>query len=140
MITLDQYFSRHLTDGLMTPDMRRNASVLLAAVNALLHEAAVQGAYDFPVNPFTGTNISGSKGGSGDGGFRAADSTTGAAKSQHKQANAVDVYDPVQKLDNWLKDATLTLFGLYREHPSATPTWCHLQRIGPPSGRRTFYP
>lgn len=124
----------------MTPDMQRNAKVLLSLVNPLLNEAAAKGVYTFDINPNTLTQISGSKGGAGDGGFRASNSTTGAAKSQHKQANAVDVYDPGNKLDKWLTDEILTKFGLYREAAAATPTWCHLQRIAPGSGRRTFNP
>jgi hypothetical protein len=74
------------------------------------------------------------------GGFRPQNATQGAPHSSHKEARAVDVYDPGGKLDAWLNDAKLEHYGLYREHPDATQGWCHLTDRAPGSGRRTFMP
>lgn len=119
-----------------SPQHTSNAFELFRRVNGLLTE--LQWAY--PTDPDTGTPISGSKGGSGDGGFRLTTSITGAASSKHKLACAVDVYDPENKLDEMLTDELLTKFDLYREHPDDTPGWCHLQTLPPGSRRRTFKP
>lgn len=135
MITTEQYFkakphSAENTDA---------ATALLEKVNACIEWARL-GGFLSPIDPDTGTQISGSKGGAGDGGFRLPTATTGAASSKHKQAHAVDVYDPGDVLDRILSDEDLERFGLYREHPDDTPGWCHLQDIAPGSGRRTFKP
>ena len=68
--------------------------------------------------------------------------------SSHKEARAVDVYDPSDRLDEWLDtfehgdgdNTRLEQHGLYREAPASTPTWCHLTTRAPHSGRRTFAP
>lgn len=90
--------------------------------------------------PNTGTQISGSKGGAGDGGFRLQTATTGAAMSSHKLAQAVDVYDPQNSLDDMVTDEVLEQFNLYREAPDSTPHWLHLTTRAPHSGHRTFQP
>ena len=113
-----------------------NAFELLRRVNGLLDYLK----WSYRIDPDTGSCISGSKGGSGDGGFRLRTSTTGAANSPHKLACAVDVYDPENELDDMITDELLTKFNLYREHPKHTPGWCHLQCVPPKSGRRTFIP
>jgi hypothetical protein len=41
------------------------------------------------------------------------------------------------EIDDWLDDAALAEFELYREHPDDTHTWCHLQDLQPGSGNRT---
>jgi len=135
MITKEQYFQAKPH----TEDHEAAAEILLNHVNALLDAAAADG-IEVPTCPNTGTQISGSKGGSGDGGFRLQTSTTGSARSSHKMAQGVDVFDPSGDLDEWLDDEKLAKYGLYREHPSATPSWCHLSTRAPGSGRRTFYP
>jgi hypothetical protein len=53
---------------------------------------------------------------------------------------AVDIDDDGNTLDAFLNDKILEMYGLAREHPMATPGWCHLQSVLPPSGHRTFYP
>jgi len=106
----------------------------------MLDAARWAGVYTDKIDPDTGTRVSGSKNGNGDGGFRLSSSTTGAKNSKHKQAQAVDIYDPDDALDDWLTDERLQEFGLYREHPKYTPGWCHLQSVSPPSGNRTFKP
>ena len=113
-----------------------NAFELLRRVNGLLEYLR----WSFIRDPDTGCPISGSKGGSGDGGFRLKTATTGAPNSPHKLACAVDVYDPDNELDDLITDDVLIQFDLYREHPDHTPGWCHLQCIAPKSGRRTFRP
>jgi hypothetical protein len=100
------------------------------------------------IDPDTGTEISGSRRGRGDGGFRLETSTTGRAFSAHKEARAVDDYDPDNAFDRWLNEFEfgegqndkLEEHGLYREHPQSTNTWCHLTTRAPPSGKRTYYP
>jgi len=138
VITLDEYFTNPTTGEVKphTPDQRAAAEDLIERVIALCAHVM----WHWPESPHTGTCISGSKGGAGDGGFRAANSKTGGPGSRHRRAMAVDVYDPGGSLNKRIDDEMLERHGLYREHPSATPTWCHLETGGPKSGRRTFYP
>ena len=142
MITIVQYFTNPHTGDVKahTTDQEMLADALLAAVQGLLVEAEVAGVYVWAADPDTGTLISGAKGGSGDGGFRAPESGTGAPTSSHREARGLDVYDSSNLLDNWIDDDCLTRHGLYREHPDATPGWCHLTTRSPGSGRRTFRP
>lgn len=142
MITIEQYFFNP-TKRVMkqhTGEQAAAADALLEKVNALLDRAEEEGVFERTNNPHTGCEISGSLHGAGDGGFRAPDSGTGAAHSNHRIAHAVDVYDPGNKLDDWLTDEILAEFGLYREHPDSTDTWCHLQDVPPHSGHRTYLP
>lgn len=142
MITLEQYFQAKPH----TAEHEAAAKDLLGRVNDLLAHSLEDGVFSGPTCPNTGTQISGSKGGSGDGGFRLQTSTTGASKSSHKEARAVDVYDPKNELDALLDHSdtvnggnpVLEHYGLYREAPNATPGWCHLTTRPPGSGRRTF--
>ncbi len=118
---------------------------LLERVNTMLADEL---GWTFPKDPDTGSAISGSRNGAGDGGFRLPTATTGSPTSSHKEAKAVDVYDPENRIDEWLDgfehgdgdNSMLAKHGLYREHPSATPGWCHLSTRAPRSGRRTFNP
>lgn len=142
-ITTLQYFSGKPHE----PEQDALAQHLLESVNELLEEAERAGIMS-PLCPNTGTQISGSKGGAGDGGFRLPTATTGSALSSHKEARAVDVYDPGGHLDDWLDDfefgvggnTKLAEYELYREAPSATPGWLHLTTRAPKSKRRTFQP
>lgn len=141
MLSIDDYFGAKINCEEVTLAMRARAEeVLLPRVNRILDAAYEAGAYDNAVDPDTGTQISGARGGVGDGGFRLSNSHTGAVNSKHKQAQAVDIFDPANVLDDWLNDALLTEFGLYREHPDSTRGWCHLQSVAPKSGKRTFKP
>ena len=135
MITVDQYFGAKPHSD----EQRAAALHLLGKVNSMMDEAEATGVV-FSIDPDTGTQISGSKGGAGDGGFRLPEATTGSPKSAHKRAMAVDVYDPGGKFDAWINDDMLECYDLYREHPDSTPGWCHLQTRCPLSGRRTFTP
>ena len=132
MITVAEYFGHKPH----TPEHEAAATELLNRVEKLCATVA----WDFPLDPDTGTSISGSRGGAGDGGFRLPTATTGAAMSSHKEAKAVDVVDPDNELDNLITDALLTAYELYREAPKSTLGWCHLTTRAPKSGRRTFPP
>jgi hypothetical protein len=148
MITVLQYFAKKLGNPECTVQMHDRAEILLDKVNRLIITAEECQAFVLEIDPDTGSGISGSRGGAGDGGFRLSGSTTGAAKSAHKQAHAVDVYDPGNRLDSWLSmyetenggNLMLEQYGLYREAPASTNGWCHLQDTPPGSGRRTFNP
>jgi hypothetical protein len=67
-----------------------------------------------------------------------------AIRSKHLTGNAIDIRDVTGELKKWLVTdkgkGTLNVCGLFMEHPSATPTWCHLQDIAPGSGKLIFYP
>lgn len=139
MITVDDYFGWKLGHVDATPTRKANANRLLLAVTNLLTDYVVAG-FKLEIDPDTGTLISGSKGGAGDGGFRLQLSTTGRGKSNHKEGCAIDLYDPKNSLDMWITDLILVKHGLYREHPDDTPGWCHVQIVPPGSGRRTFRP
>jgi hypothetical protein len=138
MITISDYFGAKIDDPDATPERVANAEELLRRVNALLDYAALEGVYEDWIDEDTGTQISGAKGGYGDGGFRLQSSKTGAPKSSHKMGQGVDVFDPHGKLDNWITDQILEEFDLYREHPAATRGWCHLQTRK--LSVRTFWP
>lgn len=140
MITSEEYFNVKINSPEVTPRVLECADILLARVNALLEFAENEGFYEPTNDEDTGSEISGSKNGAGDGGFRLSTSKTGAQFSAHKRGCAVDIYDPENNLDDNLTDDTLTKFNLYREHPSSTPGWCHLQSLSPGSGNRTFRP
>ena len=144
MITQAQYFGAkpHTAEHVAA------ATELLFQVNALLTEFQLVTDREPDIDPDTGTEISGAKGGAGDGGFRLPTATTGRKLSTHKRGHGVDHYDPDNGLDEWLdtfeygdgKNSKLEQYGLYREHPSSTPTWCHLQDVPPGSGKQTYNP
>ena len=135
MITEEDYFAGYKDNPGITDEMRENARTMLALVNALLDDARTERVL-LQVNPGTGTLVSGNT----DGGWRPQECHIGAPQSAHKQGRAVDVCDPDGDLDRWITDPILASYGLYREHPSATPHWVHLTDRGPPSGSRTFFP
>ena len=132
MITLEQYFIGRPHSSEQTA----SATTLLSTVNALLALYSTEEGKELPVNIHTGNLISGLT----EGGFRLPNCTQGAPNSSHKQAKAVDVYDPHDDFDTWLTDELLTRFNLYREAPTSTEGWCHLTIRPPASGHRTFQP
>lgn len=144
MITVTQYFA-----GKPHSDEEETLAIdLLVKVNSLRDEAEVDGIKRL-IDPDTGTEISGSKGGAGDGGFRLPTATTGRGKSSHKEAKAVDIFDPANILDAWITkfdtdvgagNTMLEKHGLWREAPGATLGWAHLTTRAPGSKRRTFFP
>ena len=135
MITLDEWLGPYAEHEDATAEVREKALKMLSTVNDLLQVYQEDG-FTVPVNQATGSQVSGQK----NGGFRPKNSTVGAPFSKHKTGHAVDIYDPFGKLNDWITDELLTEFELYREHPDATPTWCHLQDISPGSKIRTFRP
>ncbi len=144
MITLDDYFGAKPH----TEEQERAATNLLERVENLNIEYRAETGAKIDIDPDTGTEISGSRYGQGDGGFRLQTATSGRTNSSHKEATGVDRSDQNGAFDEWLDkfehgdgdNTMLKRHGLYREHPSATPTWCHLTTRAPGSGRRTFFP
>ena len=136
MITLQDYFG----DKPHPTEYNLNALTLLYRVNNLLAAYTTDTGKLPEINPITGSQVSGSKG--GDGGFRLPTSTTGSSKSAHKQGMAIDLVDHDQHLDKWLdaKPDALIKYDLYREESASTPNWCHLSSRKPLSGKRTFKP
>lgn len=153
MISLEQYFTNPST-GEVKPhgfEHEDNARELLRRRDALRADFyAAHPGRAVDIDPDTGTEISGKKNGSGDGGFRLKGSATSAGrKSSHEEACGVDDSDQDNAFDDWLttfdeddghKNAMLEKHQLYREHPDATPTWAHLTTRPPASRRRTFRP
>ena len=136
MITLQDYFG----DKPHPTEYNLNALTLLYRVNDLIAAYTTDTGKLPEINPITGSQVSGSKG--GDGGFRLPTSTTGSSKSAHKQGMAIDLYDHGEHLDKWLdaKPDALIKYDLYREEPASTVNWCHLSTRKPLSGKRTFKP
>lgn len=64
----------------------------------------------------------------------------GSPKSKHMQGAAVDLEDVNGKLKAYMTEEMLDKYDLYMEHPSATPSWCHLSILPPKSGARIFKP
>lgn len=114
-----------------------NAATLLAKCSDLEAEMTADGV-EFPVNPKTGSQVSGEV----YGGFRPQSCPIGAAHSNHKQGWAVDRYDPMNHIDDWCMahQDRLLVHGIFIEHPDATPHWAHWQAVRPPSGNTVFYP
>lgn len=137
MITVDQYFGKWKGCEDVTDERRQNAILLLHACSAVEY-FAVRDGIEFPDNPHTGSGVSGQT----YGGFRPQECTQGAPKSSHKDALAVDRYDPEDKIDEWcMKNLDILAdCGIYIEHPSATPGWSHWTIRAPKSGNRVFYP
>lgn len=127
MIILAKYLYQHCQPADVPEDVVTNAHELLGKVNALLEHptcpvpyAELRSGYRPPVYNAGVPNA--------------------APNSKHMTGNAIDLADNDGKLDDWLTDELLAEFGLYREHPAATKSWCHLQDLPPKSGKRTFYP
>ena len=135
MISTADYFGPHWDSSDATPERKAAAEAMLSKVNPLLLDAETHGV-ELEMNPKTGTLVSGAV----YGGFRPQDCPEGSPHSAHKEARAVDVYDPHGDLDRWVSDLILAKYDLYREAPLSTGGWCHLSDRAPPSGRRTFQP
>lgn len=144
MITVKEYFGKWFDHHDATDERKENAEDLLVAVNKLEEMARADGV-TLPINPTTGSRISGQQ----YGGFRPQTCSQGASRSSHKEGMGGDLYDPVNELDDWItkfnteagkRNSVLEECGLYREHPDDTDTWCHLTTRKPGSGWRTFHP
>lgn len=119
MITLKQYLT---ADGKyperekhkeVTPELIKNAEMLLDKVNKLLTDLGIQT-----------VRVS--------SGFRPSEVNAkianAAKKSLHMTGQAIDIQDPDGSLDELLDDSDVLLkrYGLWQESPAATKGWCHL--------------
>lgn len=135
MITVADVIGPWIKSPDLTAGRRKSIADLVPPVNALLAKAKAAG-IPLPINPKTGTQVSGAQ----FGGFRPQTCPIGAPLSAHKQGMAVDIYDPTNALDAWITDDVLRECGLYREGGHWTPGWTHLTIRRPGSGNRTFVP
>lgn len=137
MITLAQYVGIHAKSKDWTAQRSINAAMLISAANALMQKAMADGV-KFPVNPKTGSQISGNT----FGGFRPQDCPQGAPNSNHKEGKGIDIYDPKNEIDAWCmtNQQALEDAGIWIEHPDATNTWSHWQSVPPRSGNRVYRP
>jgi hypothetical protein len=110
----------------LTPALRANARETLRRVNQLLKRAGLSRKITSGWRP------------------AAVNATVpGAARgSKHISCIAIDLEDRDGALDAWCLAHLDVLedIGLWLEHPDATPDWCHLQTLPPPSGNRVFEP
>lgn len=137
LLSLDQYFGPWRNHPDASKPRRENALRLLAAVEKLAALAVADGVV-FRANPKTGSVVSGLQ----YGGFRPQSCCEGAPNSSHKDALAVDLFDPAGKIDAWClaNIDKLEACKIYIEHPSATKAWSHWTLRPPKSGRRAFFP
>lgn len=137
MITLDQYLGVWKGHKDVTHEVETNALTLLMVAADFMCIMEHEG-INFPINPATKSQISGSKG----GGFRPQDFAGGAPRSAHKLGLAVDVWDPLGEIDAWIMEhqPLLTAKGIYIEHPDYTKGWSHWSIKSPKSGRHVFIP
>lgn len=132
-LSILDYFGNFYDHADATEERKANARELCDKANDLLVEAEAHGV-EIRTNWRTKTVVSGDQ----YGGFRPQDCPIGAPNSAHKNGMAVDIWDPDNELDNYVTDAILEAHDLYREAPSKTPKWCHLQTR--PTKNRTFLP
>ncbi len=100
-----------------TAEVKANLEKLLVQVNKLLYNLDIENA-----------EVS--------SGFRPSEVNKGipnaAKKSLHMTGQAIDIKDPNNTLSNLVKTIEetspgfLKSYGLWLEHPDATPGWCHL--------------
>jgi hypothetical protein len=131
-ITLADYFmgrDRLYADEL-TQELATNAQRMVERANALLHRAGLRRAVNSGWRPAA---------------VNAAISNA-AKKSKHLLCLAIDIDDDDGALDAWCMahPDVLEELGLWLEHPSATPRWCHVQIVQygswAPGKPRYFYP
>lgn len=123
----DYYMGRdRLHRGELTREMRANARETLRRVNRLLQRAGLTRKVSSGWRPASiNAAVSGA-----------------APNSKHISCLAIDLEDRDGALDAWCLANLQALeeIGLWLEHPSATPGWCHLQIQPPRSGNRVFEP
>lgn len=124
-VSLYDYLQGRATLATLPPELVANANTLIPKINGLL-EAIKK-------SP-TVTS-----------GYRTASinvSAGGSKNSAHLTCEAIDLADPDGSLGKLLLNnpALLETHDLYMEHPTATPTWVHLQTRRTKSGKRVFYP
>ena len=137
MISLLQYLGPWVNHPDFTDDIETNSLSLLMWVSKLIEIMEKDGVI-FPINPNTKSIVAGNK----YGGFRPQACSQGAPKSAHKLGLAVDIWDPENKIDEWLMDhqPLLTALGIYIEHPDYTKGWSHWSIKAPKSGHHVFIP
>lgn len=137
MFTIDQYVGIHKNSPDWNTYRQDNAARLLTAC-ANLQNIMEHDGVKFPINPKTGSEISGET----YGGFRPQDCPIGAAHSSHKEGLAVDRFDPNGEIDGWLMrhPDILVQTGIYIESPDYTPGWSHWTILAPGSGKHVFIP
>lgn len=137
MISVRDYFGTWADSADVTPERQANALKLLEAVNAMMAEMEDSYVF-FQINPFTRSQISGNV----FGGFRPQSCKQGSTRSAHKDALAVDIYDPSGQIDDWLQNnvAILSKYNIYIEAPASTTNWTHWSIRPPKSGRHIFKP
>lgn len=138
MLTLADVVGSHAQSADLTEARVANIIDLLLPACADLERRMLAAGVEFPVNPQTGSGVSGQT----FGGFRPQSCCIGAPRSNHKEGLAVDRYDPFGKIDAWLLDHqdVMAECGIWIESPGATPGWSHWQVVSPKSGRRVFLP
>lgn len=143
-ITVIQYLGPYADHPDASSEKRGTAARLLDKINAGLALAEADGVV-LPINPHTGCHIAGN----GNGGFRpqicvdADGKPIGAGGSQHKDAHAGDIHDPLRELCAWSlrnKDRLRAIGIRCMENPQYTPTWCHWQDVDVHSGNFSFIP
>ena len=137
MISYQEYFGKWLGSPDATEERKTNAVKLLTSVRQLGLLATADGVI-FLVNAATKSRVSGTE----YGGFRPQSCPIGANNSAHKEALAVDIYDPRGDIDNWCFDNQdkLEQCGIYIEAPNKTIGWSHWTIRAPGSGKRVFMP
>jgi hypothetical protein len=127
MITMEDYWMGRdkKYPGDMTQQIRDNVNILLPRVNLLMDIAGKVGKVNSGWRPATVNKQVG-----------------GSLKSNHITGRAIDLNDDDGSIDEWCMNnlKELEKVGLWLEHPSKTPRWCHLQSISPRSGNRVFLP
>lgn len=130
MILADEYFQDSLVNYGYRPDVRDydRCDDLLTRVNAIFE------ALGYPCDLRSGHRTPEKTLALIAQGYRA------ARGGNHELSLAVDVADPTNMADADLSDELLEQYGLWRESPTATAGWVHLQSVPPKSGHRTFVP
>lgn len=137
MITLNQYVGPHRASPDWTPAREQAAIRSLGVFDQLEAEMVADGVV-FPINPATGSGVSGQT----FGGFRPQSCPQGAPNSSHKEGTGVDRYDPKEDIDNWCMahQDRLKFHGMYIESPDLTIGWSHWTTRRPGSGNTVFMP
>lgn len=128
MITVEAYLSQHTGhEAELTDELRANAQVTVDKANQLLTAFGEARGLRSGWRPQAVNNAT----------------PHAAHHSAHITCQAIDLDDEDKRLQEWCaadKGANLVPFGLYMEHPIATPSWTHIQIIPPGTGLRVFYP
>ena len=136
MITLADYWMGRdeRFAGDLTTAIRDNAKLTVDRANALLERFAAATGNTTPRRVNSGWRPPAVN----------AATRNAAPRSKHRTGEAIDIGDDDEALDRWCMTpagrAALEALGLWLEHPSATPRWCHVQTVPPRSGNRVFHP